>query len=141
MRLTNIFGGLRCHTLLCCLCSLLKLKAIFQLEVNDNKVVFISHPSSRASLSLSMEHQGVRGSKPRTAALDGGAVAYLSKWKRNALYIAVRNWVSNTYLLTPWNRVLLEKLTGSQLVKKFPACSGTRRFITAFTSTRSPSLS
>jgi len=25
-----------------------------------------------------------------------------------------------TYLLTPWCRVLLEKLTGSQLVKKFP---------------------
>ena len=24
------------------------------------------------------------------------------------------------YLLTPWNRVILEKLTGSQLVKKFP---------------------
>jgi hypothetical protein len=26
-----------------------------------------------------------------------------------------------TYLLTPWNSVLLEKLTGLQLVKKFPA--------------------
>jgi hypothetical protein len=26
----------------------------------------------------------------------------------------------STYLLTPWSRVLLEKLTGSQLVKKFP---------------------
>jgi len=26
-----------------------------------------------------------------------------------------------TYLLTPWSRVLLEKLTGFQLVKKFPA--------------------
>ena len=25
------------------------------------------------------------------------------------------------YLLTPWSRVLLEKLSGSQLVKKFPA--------------------
>ena len=24
-----------------------------------------------------------------------------------------------TYILTPWRRVLLEKLTGSQLVKKF----------------------
>ena len=28
---------------------------------------------------------------------------------------------SATYLLTPWCRVLLEKLTGLQLVKKFPA--------------------
>jgi len=32
----------------------------------------------------------------------------------------------NTYLLTPWCRVLLEKLTGLQLVKKFPAFHGTR---------------
>jgi len=30
-----------------------------------------------------------------------------------------------TYLLTPWCRVLLEKLTGLQLVKKFPAFYGT----------------
>jgi len=30
-----------------------------------------------------------------------------------------------TYLLTPWSRVLLEKLTGSQLVKKFPTFYGT----------------
>jgi len=29
------------------------------------------------------------------------------------------------YLHTPWSRVLLEKLTGSQLVKKFPAFYGT----------------
>jgi hypothetical protein len=46
-----------------------------------------------------------------------------------------------TYLLTPWSRVLLEKLTGSQLVKKFPAFYGTREFITAFTSARHLSLS
>jgi hypothetical protein len=45
-----------------------------------------------------------------------------------------------TYLLTPCSRVLLEKLTGSQLVKKFPAFYGTRRFITAFTSARHLSL-
>ena len=46
-----------------------------------------------------------------------------------------------TYLLTPWCRVLLEKLAGLQLVKKFPAFYGTRRFITAFTGFRHPSLS
>ena len=33
--------------------------------------------------------------------------------------------VSNDCLLTPWSRVLLEKLTDSQLVKKFPAFYGT----------------
>ena len=35
---------------------------------------------------------------------------------------------------SPWNRVLLEKLTGFQLVKKFSAFYGTPKFITAFTS-------
>jgi len=40
-------------------------------------------------------------------------------------------------LLTPWCRVLLEKLTGLQLVKKFPAFHGTQRFITALKSVRS----
>ena len=45
------------------------------------------------------------------------------------------------YLLTPWCRVLLEQLTGLQLVKKFPAIHGTRRFITALTSVRHLSLS
>ena len=49
--------------------------------------------------------------------------------------------LSLTYLLTPWCRVLLEKLTGLQLVKKFPAFHGTRRFITALTSVRHLSLS
>ena len=46
-----------------------------------------------------------------------------------------------TYLLTPWCRVLLERLTGLQLVKKFPAFHGTRMFITALTSVRHLSLS
>ena len=46
-----------------------------------------------------------------------------------------------TYLLTPRCRVLLEKLTGLQLFKKFPAFHGTRRFITALTSVRHLSLS
>ena len=45
-----------------------------------------------------------------------------------------------TYLLTPWCRVLLEKLTGLQLLKKFPVFHGTRRFITALTSVRHLSL-
>ena len=45
------------------------------------------------------------------------------------------------YLLTQWYSVLLEKLTGLQLVKKFPAFHGTRKFITALTSLRHSSLS
>ena len=47
---------------------------------------------------------------------------------------------SLTYLLTPGCRVL-EKLPGLQLVKKFPAFHGTRRFITALTSVCHLSLS
>ena len=31
-----------------------------------------------------------------------------------------------TYLLIPWSRVLLEKLTGSNLIKKFPSFYGSR---------------
>ena len=54
--------------------------------------------------------------------------------------IAVR-FLTRTYLLTPRSRVLLEKITGSQLVKTFSAFYGTRRAITAFTSARHLSLS
>jgi hypothetical protein len=36
--------------------------------------------------------------------------------------------------LTPWRKVFLQKLAVSQLVKKFPAFYGTRRFTAAFTS-------
>jgi hypothetical protein len=43
--------------------------------------------------------------------------------------------------LIPWNKVLPEKLTGPQLVKKFLAFYGTRRFVTAFTTVRHLSLS
>ena len=45
-----------------------------------------------------------------------------------------------THSLTPWCRVLLEQLTGLQLLKKFPAFHGTRRFIPALTTIRHLSL-
>ena len=58
------------------------------------------------------------------------------------------SWTSTTslvtfaspYLLTTWSRVL-EKLTDSQVVKKFPTFYGTWIFITAFTSAPHLSLS
>jgi hypothetical protein len=46
-----------------------------------------------------------------------------------------------TFLLSPWSMVLLEKHTGSQVLKKFSAYYGTRRFITAFTGAHHLSLS
>ena len=58
-----------------------------------------------------------------------------------AIEVIVSKYILYIYLLTAWCRVLLEKLTGLQLVKKFPAFHGTRRFITALTSVRQLSLS
>ena len=65
----------------------------------------------------------------------------------NEFLIANRNIVifvqkkTRLYLLTPRCRVLFEKLTGLQLVKKFSTFHGIRRFITALTSVRHLSLS
>ena len=46
-----------------------------------------------------------------------------------------------SFLPTPRSGVHLEKLTGSQLVKKYPEFCGTQRFITPFTIARHLSLS
>jgi hypothetical protein len=66
-----------------------------------------------------------------------------SSGKRNRRFF--RNFLFKkdilTYLPAPRIRVILEKLIGFQLVKKFPAFYGTRRFITAATSARHLSLS
>ena len=61
--------------------------------------------------------------------------------KSKRLPLPLLHYQSQYSLLTPWCRVVLEKLTGLQLVKKFPAFHGTRRFITALTSFRHLSLS
>jgi hypothetical protein len=56
----------------------------------------------------------------------------------------VNEWVQHInalYLLTPSSRVLLENLRAFQLVKKFPAFYGNRKFITAVTRARHLSLS
>jgi hypothetical protein len=45
-----------------------------------------------------------------------------------------------TYLLNPWSKVL-EMRTGSQIVKKFPAFCGTRRFFATFETAHHLSLS
>ena len=71
---------------------------------------------------------------------------YLKAVELKQVTTAIDSWSNNydsiiTYLLTPWCRVLLEKLPGLQLVKKFPAFHGTRKFITALTSVRHLSLS
>ena len=47
----------------------------------------------------------------------------------------------NMYLLTPWSRVILEKVTGSAASQEIPRIFGTRRFLTVPTSARHLSLS
>ena len=54
---------------------------------------------------------------------------------------AVTNHIILTYLLTPWSRVLLEKLTGSAASQEIPRIFVTRRFLTVSTSVRHLSLS
>ena len=68
-------------------------------------------------------------------------IVYSNTW--HSASICISNLLNKviTYLLTPWCRVRLEQLTGLQLVKKFPAFHGTRRFVTALTSVRHLSLS
>ena len=61
---------------------------------------------------------------------------------KSAVFHTLRQLLARSpYLLTPWSRVLLEKLASWQPVKKFPAFYGTRRFLTALTSARLLSLS
>ena len=74
----------------------------------------------------------------------------LKEWSisRHCSFISEEN-LANSYLLTyvisysitPWSRVLLEKLIGLQLVKKFPTFYVTRRFISPVTSAHHLSLS
>jgi hypothetical protein len=47
----------------------------------------------------------------------------------------------HTYLLTPWSRVLLERLTGSAASQEISRIFGTRRFLTVLTNARHLSLS
>ena len=65
---------------------------------------------------------------------------FSTSFKRSALWPwipeAKMTHVFYIHLLNPWSRVLLEELTGSQVVKKFPAFHGTWRFITVFTIAR-----
>ena len=57
----------------------------------------------------------------------------------NSMYIRLHYLL--TYLLTPWSRVLLEKLSGSAASQEIPHIFGTRRFLTVLTSARHLSLS
>ena len=72
-------------------------------------------------------------------------VVFSSIWSNEVILTCLQieyQSLTLTYLLTtPWSRVLLENLTGFQLVKKFPAIYRSQKFITAFACARQLSLS
>ena len=123
------------------------------LPIHDYMVSVLSHSTGRWKLENSELCSAVRcrpGEPGRVKeALEGGGLLILSVIETRLLVVypvAIHydDWaitiLTLTYILTPWCRVLLEKLTGLQLVKKFHAFHGTRMFITALTSVRHPSL-
>jgi hypothetical protein len=65
---------------------------------------------------------------------------HLFGW-RHSPFLILSKPRCHTVSLTPWSTVLLEKLTGSQLVQKLSAVYGTRKSIIAFTSVRHLCLS
>ena len=73
------------------------------------------------------------GKRPQTYVLDRAATG-------TGIIMVLLTYLL-TYLLTPWCRVLLEKLTGSAASQEIPRIFGTRRFITVLTSARHLSLS
>ena len=63
-----------------------------------------------------------------------GKFSLCKPWRYGSTYLL-------TYLLTPWSRVLLEKLTGSAASQEIPRIFGTQMFITVLTCARHLSLS
>jgi len=77
------------------------------------------------------------------ASISESAVIVITDFLRHQLpyLLTYLRTYSFIYLFTAWSRVLLEKLTGSQLLKKFPAFYRTRKFTALFTIARHLSIS
>ena len=100
----------------------------FILMISLLPVVYVRYPSG-SHVSRSSIYMHILGS----TCLH---VMFVRKLSNRGRYLKV-----TSYLHTPRCRVLVEKLTDLQLVKKFPAFHGTERFITAPTSVHHLSLS
>jgi len=103
-----------------------KIRKIETLSINESLTLFSSqYRMIRVSLLLQSYYQAVSNTR-----------------KKLVLYSAkLLDYYTNTCLLfnsliTPWSRVRLEKLCGSELAKKFPAFYGIWMFNTATTSVR-----
>ena len=73
-------------------------------------------------------------------------VLYWTRSSRTQFDVSINVWrqagetLNITYLLSPWSRVLLEKLTGSAASPEIAPIFGTRRFLAVLTSARHLSL-
>jgi len=117
-----------CNVLYVCNCNVCMCLSTRVQYATANKRVILPYPPPQSEVTV-VPDDNVHGQWPHGRSLSLGT-AFCCTWL----------WTS-TYLLTPRCRVLLEKLTGLQLVKKIPAFYGIWRFITAFTSVRHLSLS
>jgi len=103
----------------------------FLFDVEPRHWVIGSHQTSRKfHLNCSTGFDKISGSELHTR----NSLAHC----RNLSIITTYNVA---YLLTPWSRVLLEKLTGPAASQEIPRIFGTRRFITVLRSARHLSLS
>jgi len=121
----------KCHSS----ASLRHLKGTQPEEKNDITSSFV-HIFLKLHISLSTFSKASRG---LTFCFNGNlrkSQANQSTWNQHRALECMELRTHN-----PWSKALLDKLTGSQIVKKFPAFYGTRRFVTAFTSARHKSLS
>ena len=113
------------------------IKKCYILVYNQTHKYLVDIKPTAPKLNICIKHKQNKQIRPvirNTQTPPYKLAKYLNKKLQNLICLPY------TYLLIPWCRVL-EQLTGLQLVKKFPAFHGTRRFITALTSVRNLSLS
>ena len=100
-----------------------------------------AHPEAVYSLCLIINYNNKQNKiQNKNYKIKKNYAWFQNCYKKSCRWYYCKTTLFTSYLLTPWCRVLLEKLTGLQLVKKFAAFHGTRRFITALTSVRHLSL-
>ena len=81
-----------------------------------------------------MEHSACHNNNLDNILLVVFAESCKPSYQLSAIFIFILYLL--TYLLTPWSRVLLEKLTGFATNHEIPRIYGTRKFITVLTSAR-----
>jgi len=114
----------------------------YGIRFNEAACIDESIPTLDYSLSVAslIGHLAVRTPNLDSSVNPEGCVG-LFEWASYCYSTSSVTCVRLIYLLTSWGKVLLEKLIGSQLVTKFSAFYGTRRFITLYTSARQLSVS